>query len=77
MDLCRSFHGYPTRSATKGRYLSRAIAMTDASRSTIIEAKPIAHGLDAFRDSTQSLLQGFDASSFATLLERIAGESKA
>jgi hypothetical protein len=35
----------------------RIIAMTDAPRSTIIQAKPITHGLDAFRESTQLLFQ--------------------
>ncbi|KAH8731711.1 hypothetical protein GQ44DRAFT_745770 [Phaeosphaeriaceae sp. PMI808] len=49
--------------------------MTDAMRSTIIKAKPIAHGLDAFRDSTQSLLQGLDASSSTEALSRIDDES--
>ncbi|KAF2105229.1 hypothetical protein BDV96DRAFT_592870 [Lophiotrema nucula] len=32
--------------------------MTDATRSAIIKANPIAHGLHAFRDSARSLVQG-------------------
>ncbi|KAF2824321.1 hypothetical protein CC86DRAFT_447202 [Ophiobolus disseminans] len=48
--------------------------MTDATRSTIIKAKPIANGLDAFRDSSQSLLHGLDASSLTAVLDRIGDE---
>src|SRR5690349_11993570 len=50
--------------------------MADAMRSTIIKAKPIAHGLDAFRNSAQSLSQGLDASSSTESLSRIDDESK-
>ncbi|XTI94677.1 hypothetical protein V2W45_1349116 [Cenococcum geophilum] len=44
--------------------------MTDPSRSAIIKAKPIAHVLDAFRDSAQSLY----TSSPTTVLDRIRNE---
>jgi hypothetical protein len=58
------------------RCSSRLVAMTDATRSAIIKEKPIAHGLDAFRDSAQSLSRGFDASSSTGVPGRIDDESK-
>ncbi len=50
--------------------------MTDATRSAIIKEKPIAHGLDAFRDSAHSLLQDLDVSGSTTMLDQIDDESK-
>ena len=50
--------------------------MTDAPRSAIIKAKPIAHGLDAFRDSAQSFFAALDASSPTTVLDQTDDEGK-
>jgi len=52
------------------------VAMTDPSRSAIIKAKPIAHVLDAFRDSAQSLSRSFTTSSPTTVLDRIRNEGQ-
>src|SRR4051794_18521965 len=50
--------------------------MTDVTRPAIIQRKPIAHGLDAFRDSAQSLSQGLDSSGSTEVLGQIDDESK-
>ncbi|KAF2804372.1 serine/threonine-protein kinase Sgk2 [Mytilinidion resinicola] len=50
--------------------------MTDPLRSAIIKAKPIRHGLDAFRESAQTLSQELNVSSIATVLDRIGSEGK-
>ncbi|KAF2839987.1 hypothetical protein M501DRAFT_1010229 [Patellaria atrata CBS 101060] len=49
--------------------------MTDLSRSAIIKAKPIKQGLEAFRDSAQSLLPELHTSSPTTVLDRIGSEA--
>jgi hypothetical protein len=50
--------------------------MIDAMQSTTTKAKPIARGLDAFRDSAQSLLQVLDVSGSTTVLDRIDDEGR-
>ncbi|KAF1996945.1 serine/threonine-protein kinase Sgk2 [Amniculicola lignicola CBS 123094] len=48
--------------------------MTDPSRSAIIKAKPIGHGLNAFRESAQSLSQELEISRLTAVLGRIGSE---
>ncbi|KAH7111103.1 hypothetical protein B0J11DRAFT_598982 [Dendryphion nanum] len=45
--------------------------MTESPRSAIIKAKPIGHGLDAFRDSSLSLSEELNSCGPATVLDRI------
>jgi hypothetical protein len=49
--------------------------MTDAPRSAIIEVKPIAHGLDAFRESAQHLSHELNTLASAKL-SQIDGEGQ-
>jgi hypothetical protein len=48
--------------------------MTDAPRSTIIEAKPIGHGLDAFRESARSVSQEIVISDSTAARDRVDRE---
>ena len=48
--------------------------MTDAPRLAIIKAKPTAQGLDAFRESVQSLSPALVTSSLSMVLDRIGCE---
>ncbi|OCK78451.1 hypothetical protein K432DRAFT_427264 [Lepidopterella palustris CBS 459.81] len=48
--------------------------MTDPSRSAIVKAKPIGHGLDAFRETAQSFLQELSVSDPITVLSQIDSE---
>lgn len=50
--------------------------MTDLSRSAIIKAKPIGQGLDAFRESAQSLFRELNISSPTKVLDQIGSEGK-
>ena len=63
-------------STLQARRPSRFIAMIDPSRLATIEARPIGHALDAFRESIQSLPQEIDTSSHITVLDRIGNQGK-